>query len=585
MANSIRIKRRAASGLAGAPTSLKNGELAYNENDNNLYYGFGDNGSGVATSIPVIGGVQDALLQDIADISWTATAADQFIVSTGVGTFALESGNTARSGLGLGTGDSPEFTGLTTTSNVSIGGTLNGHTIPGGAGTLALTTDALATTSGHNYITLSGQDIVQGDVALGTHTSGNYIATLAALSGSAGITIGSGTGESAAATVTVDSSVIRTTGGQSIAGTTTLSTLSVSDNATVTGDLTVSTDFEAASTVTFSALANADADVDKFLVSDSGDVKFRTGAEVLSDIGGAPAAGSTSITTLGTITTGTWGATDIAVAHGGTGASTAAAARTNLGVDAAGTDNSTDVTLAGAYDYITISGQVITRNQIDLTADVTGLLPNANINSVAASKITGTLASARLPEATSSAKGAIELFSDTDQSVAANAVSATASRTYGIQLNSAGQGVVNVPWTDTQNSRADLGLDTDDTVVFGNIETAGYLRGPSNFTIDPDGHGDATGTVTIEGNLTVNGTTTTVSSTSIEIADKDLQLAKDTGLANLTGAGLLLGQGSGGAEVSFLFEYNSGTNQKMVLDTALEVEGGLKDTVIDGGTF
>jgi len=36
------------------------------------------------------------------------------------------------------------------------------------------------------------------------------------------------------------------------------------------------------------------------------------------------------------------------------------------------------VTLAGSYDYITLSGQVITRNQIDLTTDVTGLLPLAN---------------------------------------------------------------------------------------------------------------------------------------------------------------------------------------------------------------
>lgn len=53
----------------------------------------------------------------------------------------------------------------------------------------------------------------------------------------------------------------------------------------------------------------------------------------------------------------------------------AATARTNLGVDAAGTDNSTDVTLAGTPDYITIAGQVITRGQIDLTADVTGDLP------------------------------------------------------------------------------------------------------------------------------------------------------------------------------------------------------------------
>ena len=52
-------------------------------------------------------------------------------------------------------------------------------------------------------------------------------------------------------------------------------------------------------------------------------------------------------------------------------------ARTSLGVDAAGTDNSTNVTLAGTPDYITISGQVITRNAIDLAADVTGDLPVA----------------------------------------------------------------------------------------------------------------------------------------------------------------------------------------------------------------
>ena len=41
--------------------------------------------------------------------------------------------------------------------------------------------------------------------------------------------------------------------------------------------------------------------------------------------------GQSSITTVGTITTGTWNGTDIAVADGGTGASTAAGAKTNLG--------------------------------------------------------------------------------------------------------------------------------------------------------------------------------------------------------------------------------------------------------------
>tara|TARA_R110002153_G_scaffold243895_1_gene399324 strand:+ start:99 stop:719 length:621 start_codon:yes stop_codon:yes gene_type:complete len=57
-----------------------------------------------------------------------------------------------------------------------------------------------------------------------------------------------------------------------------------------------------------------------------------------------------------------------------------------------------------------------------------------------------------LPEATTTVRGGLELFSDTDQSVAATAVSTTAARTYGLQLNSDGQGVVNVPWADTNTT-------------------------------------------------------------------------------------------------------------------------------------
>lgn len=53
---------------------------------------------------------------------------------------------------------------------------------------------------------------------------------------------------------------------------------------------------------------------------------------------------------------------------------TAAEVRSTIGVDAAGTDNSTNVTLAGSLDYITLSGQEITRNAIDLSQDVTGTL-------------------------------------------------------------------------------------------------------------------------------------------------------------------------------------------------------------------
>ena len=47
---------------------------------------------------------------------------------------------------------------------------------------------------------------------------------------------------------------------------------------------------------------------------------------------------TSSLTAVGTIATGTWEATDVAVLHGGTGASTAAAARTNLGATTKVTD-------------------------------------------------------------------------------------------------------------------------------------------------------------------------------------------------------------------------------------------------------
>tara|TARA_Y100001972_G_scaffold52249_1_gene63956 strand:- start:282 stop:1568 length:1287 start_codon:yes stop_codon:yes gene_type:complete len=58
MSNTIRIKKRSASGSAGAPSSLSPSEIAFNENDLKLYYGFGDNGSTPpsASSIITIGG-------------------------------------------------------------------------------------------------------------------------------------------------------------------------------------------------------------------------------------------------------------------------------------------------------------------------------------------------------------------------------------------------------------------------------------------------------------------------------------------------------------------------------------------------
>ncbi len=56
----------------------------------------------------------------------------------------------------------------------------------------------------------------------------------------------------------------------------------------------------------------------------------------------------------------------------------ASTSRTSLGVDAAGTDNSTDVTLAGTPNYLTLSGQEITLAKLDITDD-TNLVAGTNI--------------------------------------------------------------------------------------------------------------------------------------------------------------------------------------------------------------
>ncbi len=68
--------------------------------------------------------------------------------------------------------------------------------------------------------------------------------------------------------------------------------------------------------ITADAADIADNDYAKFTPNG---VEGRSYAEVLSDIGASPVAGSSSIVTVGTISTGVWSGTEIAVGKGGTG--------------------------------------------------------------------------------------------------------------------------------------------------------------------------------------------------------------------------------------------------------------------------
>jgi hypothetical protein len=138
------------------------------------------------------------------------------------------------------------------------------------------------------------------------------------------------------------------------------------------------------------------------------------------------------------------------------------------------------------------------------TTSLAGVMSSAD-----KTKLDGIAASANnytLPAATSTVRGGVELFSDTVQSVAANAVSATASRSYGVQVNSDGQAVVNVPWTDT---------DTNTTYSAGNgISLAGTVfsvAAGTGLTQDTSGlslTGITAGAATI-GAVRYNGTTKT----------------------------------------------------------------------------
>ena len=66
------------------------------------------------------------------------------------------------------------------------------------------------------------------------------------------------------------------------------------------------------------------------------------------------------------------------------GDETAADARSTLGVDVAGTDNSTNVTIKAGLNYITIAGQLIELGKVNLATDIEGSLADGNITSSAA---------------------------------------------------------------------------------------------------------------------------------------------------------------------------------------------------------
>ena len=167
MSNTIRIKRR-ASGLSGAPSSLKNAELAFNEVDNVLYYGTGTDVNGDANTVISIGG----------DGAFATLAGNQTISGdkTFSGTVSLGSSATASTKSQSDNSTSVATTAYVDTAIAGVGGSLTIAACSGVADTVTVGTDTLTfagdtgitTTVSNNQISIDLDDTAVTAASYGT---------------------------------------------------------------------------------------------------------------------------------------------------------------------------------------------------------------------------------------------------------------------------------------------------------------------------------------------------------------------------------------------------------------------------------
>ena len=245
MANKIRIKRR-ATGSAGAPTSLENAELAFNEVDDVLYYGEGTGGvGGTATAVIAIGGSG----------AFLTLSGDQTIAGN-----KTVNGNTTFNGVTIV--PAPSANGHAATKlyvDNAIANVASTFTVAGDSGTsqtITTGTDTLTISGGTGLSSVAGAtdtvtiNLDNTSVTAASYGSASTVATFTVdaqgrltAAGNSTISItGSQVSDLSTATVTSLTGTANQVAVSSSAGAVTLSlpaNVTISNNLTVTGDLTV----------------------------------------------------------------------------------------------------------------------------------------------------------------------------------------------------------------------------------------------------------------------------------------------------------------------------------------------------------
>lgn len=596
MTQVIKIKRSTST---AAPTSLENGELAYSATSGGAHKLFIGRPGGGSGDIDAIGG---AYYTNLVDTATDANTASMIVKRDSSGNFsagtitAALSGN-ASTASALETARTIALTGDVTGSvsfdgsgNVSISTTIAGGTAATAdalttARTIALSGDVTGTVDfdGSEDVTIT-TTVAANSVALGTDTTGNYVATLAD-AGSGNITIANSGAESAAVTIDLaDSGVTAGTVGSATAvpvitvdakgritstSTATIATGFTLDDGSnteaVAGGETIAVSGGTGLTATVAAGNELQFSLDDTavtpgsygsataipvltvdqqgritgvsttttsssftLAADSGTSNTITGGETLTF------SGDTGISTVVGTNSISIDLDDTAVTAGSYGSSTAIPTFTvdqQGRLTAAGTASvATSMSIQGDTGSDTIS--LLTE-----TLDIAGGTGIATAASSGTNTITVTLADTAVTAGSYGSTTAIPVLSIDAQGRVTSASTAAISTSWTVSDGSntssidggdtlsvmGGTGVTSTVSGDSVTLAIGQDVSTTADVQFNDVQVDGTLTSDDITSTNISVAGNAT----ITGNLTVQGTTTTVNSNTVAIGDNIMVLNSD----------------------------------------------------------